>query len=462
MASFSDRVCVQADRAYSYDEITQLADSLFRDRERSLGMILCDRTVDTLMAYLGCLRNRMVPILLPVEIGAAALARLLDVYRPSFLVMPEIAANRLSIHAAYKKFQWRSLSFFYLDSHPVVLHEDLALLLTTSGSTGDPKLVRLSAQNIDSNARSIQVALSIEQDSCPINLLPLHYSFGLSVIHSHLLRGCRFSLTTAGIAEREFWDVFKTTGVTSLYGVPYHFEMLKKFRFERMSLPSLGLMAQAGGRMQLELQQYFYNLGKKKGFEFVCMYGQTEATARMTILPTAMFEEHSSSVGKAIPGGVLKIESADANGVGEVVYSGPNVFLGYADCADDLSHGDQFHGVLHTGDIGLLDAEGYLYLKGRKKRFVKIFGHSISLDHLEHLSRAVEPQTVVVGRDDKVIFLLPQASIEKVRQHLVDNASIQASALEFIACNEFPMTPSGKIDYNSLGIRYLSDDPSSI
>ena len=455
---FGDAPCIQGETSLSYRQVAEQADALFAGRQRAVALLLCARSSATLLGYLGCLRADIVPVMLPDDTSSSALQVYRERYRPAYIWLPAARREELGLTGAPLLAELYEFQLLACEGQSPGLHDSLALLLTTSGSTGDPKLVRLSGRNLQANADSIGSALNILPQSCPITLLPFHYSFGLSVINSHLNQGCRLVLTGQGLAERGFWDLFRQHAVTSFYGVPYHFEMLKKFRFERMTLPSLTLMAQAGGRMADELKNEFHQLGRLKSFSFVCMYGQTEATARIAILQADQFEARHGSVGCAVPGGEISIDRPDSDGVGEVVYQGPNVSLGYATDAEDLARGDDNLGVLHTGDIGYLDADGFLYLVGRKRRFVKVYGHSINLDHVESLLKEHVPESAVVGRDDCIQVLITQGSPDPVREFLLERVRIQPAALFVRKVEALPYTASGKPDYGSLAARYLPDE----
>lgn len=159
------------------------------------------------------------------------------------------------------------------------------MLLTTSGSTGSPKLVRLSKENILENAKSIAQYLDIDQNERAITSLPMHYSYGLSVINSHLISGATILLTEDSYIQRDFWVFAREQRVTSFSGVPFTYEILKKMKFWNRNLPTLRTLTQAGGKLSNELIEYFAKNAKLRDVNFYVMYGQTEATARMSYLP---------------------------------------------------------------------------------------------------------------------------------------------------------------------------------
>jgi len=338
------------------------------------------------------------------------------------------------------------------------MHEELALLLTTSGSTGSPKLVRQSYKNIKSNAESIVKYLEISELERPITTLPMNYTYGLSIINSHLLKGATILLTNKSFMEKEFWEFFKEYRATSFGGVPYTYEMLHRLRFTRMNLPSLTNFTQAGGKLIPELHKEFAEFAEKKGLRFYVMYGQTEATARMSYLPYQKAVEKCGSMGIAIPGGDFLL--IDANGhiidtsnvVGEIIYHGPNVTLGYAECGEDLNKGDERHGILETGDMAIRDNDGYYYIVGRKKRFLKIFGNRVNLDECERMVKSeFDIPCACIGHDDSMqIYLTNSVLVDTVRKFLSEKTGLNHIAFNVRCIAEIPTNDSGKTLYEAL------------
>jgi acyl-coenzyme A synthetase/AMP-(fatty) acid ligase len=269
----------------------------------------------------------------------------------------------------------------------VELHPDLAMLLPTSGSTGSPKVVRLSGVNLESNAHAIAEALRLRGCDRAITSLSPAYSYGLSVLNSHLAVGACLVLSEASVTDPGFWTRARAAGVTTLAGVPYTFELLDRLGFDAgRDCPTLRLLTCAGGRLPAERVRDFADRGARQGWALAVMYGQTEATARMAVLTPELAAEHPSSVGLPIPGGSFEIRDPDREGVGEVVYRGPNVMMGYATRVEDLSRGPDL-AELRTGDRGRM-ADGLLHIEGRTSRFAKVRGLRVDLDDVE---RALEP-----------------------------------------------------------------------
>lgn len=326
-------------------------------------------------------------------------------------------------------------------------HPDLALCLTTSGSTGSPKLVRLTKQNILSNAEAIAEYLHIDEHERAITMLPMYYSYGLSIINSHLIKGATILLTDKTYAQREFWTFLKEQQATSMAGVPYTWEMLKRLRFFRMDLPSVTYMTQAGGKLNADLAKEYIENAQAMGKRFIVMYGQTEATARMSYLPWESAHEKYASIGVPIPGG--QFELADD---GELIYYGPNVCMGYAECAEDLMKGDENRGCLHTGDMARVDEDGYYYITGRKKRFVKVWGNRCNLDQVEQLVKSnITAQCAAAGVDDQITLFVTQDGMEEsIRTLLSEKTGLNIRAFQVRKIDAIPVKESGKIDYQQL------------
>lgn len=421
----------------------------------SLVFSFCENTVGSLIGYVGFLAHGIVPLLLDKDLDAALCERLIATYRPGWLWRPQ-GQNGPCAQAVLTLENYELLP---TGLAPYPLHPDLALLVSTSGSTGSPRLVRQSHRNILSNAMSITEYLMIDNRERPVLNLPMHYVYGLSVINSHLLAGATLLLTTQGMMQREFWSFVKEQNASSIAGVPYTYEMLKKLRFMSMQLPALKTLTQAGGKLQPELHREFASYARKNGKAFVVMYGAAEATSRMGYLPAEKSLEKCGSMGKAIPGGRFCIidergnEIDRAGQVGELVYFGGNVTLGYAECGDDLQKGDERDGCLHTGDMVRRDEDGYYYVVGRKKRFLKIFGNRIGLDEVENLVRAAFPDMscACAGRDDCLyIFITDESYADDVRQFVAKKTQLHHSAVRIKTLPDIPKNSAGKILYARL------------
>jgi len=401
------------------------------------------------------LRARVPAALLAGGIPSEQLANLLAAYRPNYLWLPRgRAAETPNAVEVYAKGGYVLLS---TGAEPLRAHNDLALLMTTSGSTGSAKFVRLSCGNVAANAASIAAYLNIAGEDRAITTLPMHYVFGLSVINSHLQAGARIALTDASLMEKRFWEQVKAQRSTSLSGVPYTYELLKRLHWERMKLPDLKMLTQAGGKLSAALVAEFAEHCRQKGIRFYVMYGAAEATARMAYLPPQLALEKPGSIGVPIPGGELWIEDENGNAitrsgvVGELFYRGPNVSLGYAQRREDLALGDERGCVLATGDLALRDADGVYSIVGRKSRFVKLFGNRVNLEDVEQLLRGAGIDCACAGDDSllRIYITNPALSDDAVAaaQRLTQ---LHPSAFRSCVIDCIPRNAAGKIIYAEL------------
>lgn len=335
------------------------------------------------------------------------------------------------------------------------LHPELALLLSTSGSTGSPKLVRLSEANLDANTAQVRAALGVRADDVAALTLPLSYCYGLSVLTTHLAAGASVLLTDHSVVDECFWDRARGAGVTTLAGVPHTFELLERSGFAERDLPTLRYLTQAGGRMDPDRVQRFARLGRERGFDLFVMYGQCEATARMACLAPHLAESRPDCVGRPVPGGEVSLED------GEIVYRGPNVMLGYATSPSDLALGRTVD-ALRTGDVGELTADGLLRVTGRRARFVKVLGHRVDLDTVEARLRAEGHDVRVAGRDGLLALTARGAASAPAREHVrraaVRAAGVPADAVRVTAVEEHPLLTTGKTDHAAV-LRAASPQP---
>ncbi len=336
------------------------------------------------------------------------------------------------------------------------IYPPLGLLLSTSGTTGSRKYVRLSRDAVVANARQIAGALAIDQTSVGVAHLPLHYSYGLSVVTSHLIAGGRICLVNNSITSSSFWSKIGNAGGSHFPGVPFHYAALARLG-SGLAPDSIKVFTQAGGALDLRVQRKIHEWAAQRGGQFFVMYGQTEASPRMTTLQHADFATKSGSVGAALAGGRLSIVDASgapapADTIGTVVYEGPNVMLGYAMSRSDLGKGDEMMGRLETGDLGRLDADGFLYLTGRTKRFAKIAGYRLGLDEIEQELNPVCP-VACLDLGEKIVVAHEQESETALKsriRELADTYKVPSSSFALRKIVQIPRAASGKIDYARL------------
>jgi len=314
----------------------------------------------------------------------------------------------------------------------------------------------LSAANIEANARSIAEYLVLGPDERSLASLPLHYSYGLSVLNSHLTVGATVVLTDEPVTARAFWTLVKDARITSMAGVPTTWDILRQIRFARMTIPTLSYCTQAGGRLSNEVTQYYADWARSARKRFYVMYGQTEATARIAFVPPERLPDKIGSVGIAIPGGALSLVDVhghiitESGQTGEIVYRGPNVMLGYAESAEDLARGDECGGVLRTGDLARRDSDGYYFIVGRTKRFAKLFGNRINLDEVEALLHRHGIVNAVTQREERLLIGVEQADPDHVLRLVCAELQIHQSGARVMRLGAVPRSSSGKVQYPAL------------
>ena len=432
--------------------------------QKQLVFLLCGLNSETLIGLLAAAAAGHATALIDPAAPEDVLRNLIEAYQPELVLgsrdfgeklraVTDAAAALDSAESRAGAVEWIATK---AERPSVEIHAPLGLLLSTSGTTGSRKYVRLSRDAIVANARQIAGALAIDQTSVGVAHLPLHYSYGLSVVTSHLIAGGRICLVNNSITSPSFWSKIGDAGGSHFPGVPFHYAALARLG-TGLAPDSIKVFTQAGGALDLRIQKKIHDWAAQRGGRFFVMYGQTEASPRMTTLQHADFATKSGSVGVALAGGRLSIldESgapAPADTIGTVVYDGPNVMLGYAMSRSDLGNGDEMNGRLETGDLGRLDADGFLFLTGRTKRFAKIAGYRLGLDEIEQELTAVCP-VACLDLGEKIVVAHEQESETALKsriRELADTYKVPSSSFALRKIVQIPRAASGKIDYARL------------
>lgn len=445
----------------SYEDLIEFGDKVASViSERSLVFVMCTNSIGSVAGYASFVNKGMVSVLLNAHLEKELLDNLVETYKPEYIWVPTEMCTEYEKYNAqnvFSEYGYTLLKTTFDANYE--LYDELCIMLTTSGSTGSPKFVRQSYKNVESNAKSIVQYLELNSSERPITTLPMNYTYGLSIINSHFMVGATLLVTDKGLMQKEFWKFFKGAEATSFGGVPYTYEMLERLRFFKMELPSLRYMTQAGGKLTPELHKKFAEYAGQKNVKFIVMYGQCEATARMGYLPAEKSLEKYGSMGIAIPGGKFKLIDVNGNDItephvtGELVYYGPNVTLGYAECGQDLIKGDERFGELCTGDMAKFDEDGYYYIVGRKKRFLKIYGNRVNLDEVDRMIKTKFDNIDVAsaGIDDHMyIFVTEERYANDVVKFVVEKTGLNPAAFQSIVIDSIPKNDAGKTLYKEL------------
>lgn len=455
---YASHIAVETEQGkkMTYAQLEETANSIAAEmKPRKFTFCLCENTIGSFVGYVAFMKHNIPTVLLDASKDIEIIEDLIAHYQPQYVWCPTKRTADLSYGIPVMEYE--NYTLLQTEKQEYEIHPDVLLCLTTSGTTGSPKLVKLTEENLRSNAESIAEYLKITEKERAITSLPMYYSFGMSVINSHLIKGATLLLTDKAVIQREFLNFLKDGKATSIAGVPYTYEMLRRLRFLKMDLPDLKTMIQAGGKLNANIVKEYVEAAQASGKEFIVMYGQTEAAPRMSYLPFDKALEKYASIGIAIPGGKLSVrdvndqEIATPDNDGELIYEGPNVCMGYAECIEDLAKGDENHGVLHTGDVARFDSDGYFYITGRMKRFVKVWGNRCNLDATEQLVKGITTSCACVGVDDKITVFVTTDGLEtKIKDYLCDKTGLNIRAFEVRTIPEIPTLPSGKLDYQTM------------
>lgn len=400
---------------------------------RSLAFIEAKNTVKTVVNYLAAVRCRHVSYLVE-DIRHERVSQLTETYRPRLVLTDDETI----------------LSDAAVD---YALHPKLSLLLSTSGSTGSPKFVKLSLANLHANATSIAEYLRLDDTDRAYHHLKTFYSYGLSVVNSHLAVGAALVLTDNSVASPDqFWGDFRTFGATSFAGVPFTFETIAAAGFDPTAFPSLRYATQAGGKLGPDLVTHFATTLQAADRRFYVMYGQTEASPRISYLPPELALRHPTSIGRAIPGGRLLVVDDDGNPIetigtpGQLAYEGPNVMMGYATTPAALA-GDETPQRLLTGDLAVRIEGGLFEITGRLSRIVKPLGLRVNLDDLQAMILRVTGIEVVATGNDKCIALATRSHTRIPLDQISAATGVPRSLFHVTRYDEYPRLPNGKLDY---------------
>ncbi len=442
-----------------YFDILDLAKTLFPHYAgKKVVLVSIDNDVMGIGGYLATILSGHVPLLTDLKLGCEKINKIIASYSPEYAwVKSTSVLNFPHWRTEFSRDGYTLLSCSAKRSE-VNIHDALAILLSTSGSTGSQKYVRISLDNLLSNSASIATYLNLHRKDSAITTLPPSYSYGLSIIHSHIYVGGSIAVTKKTFFDRGFWDFLKASEVTSMSGVPYHYEILEKLRFRSMKFKHLRTLTQAGGPMSEGLTKLFAEYCCENGMRFFSMYGQTEASPRISYVPSENALTKAGTIGIPIPGGALELQTqagvvlTSPFVTGELVYRGPNVCLGYAECRADLALGDVNCGVLHTGDLAERDDEGYFRIVGRQKRFIKLFGHRVNLQEIES-NLSGQFNVACSGKDNLLEVYLVKgnaAQAIEIKQQLMSSLRVGTQYILIYEVDELPRNESGKLLYANL------------
>ena len=448
VTNYSDLGCVRdGSRIVTYSELLTLGQARIQGlpKTRSLVLLKCSLTIDAIAAYVALVIAGHVPLMIEDSLSDGLVQQIVSAYKPGAIITPASGVDILGRG----------------DSPP--MHPDLTVLLSTSGSTGSPKFVRLSSAGLLANAHMIIDYLRLSAAERALLHLPISYSYGLSIIHSHLLVGAMVCLTRSSVMQPAYWEDLRAAQATSISGVPFFYQTLRRLGEARLDVPSLKTLTGAGGRFDPKLVTFFAGWAHRTGRKFVIMYGQTEAGPRIAYLPAEAALQAPDAIGVPLRG--IKIELLGASGApvlsgapGEMQVRSPAVMMGYAMEASDLVRGDDLQGVLATGDIAIRGEDGLLRIVGRSSRMIKVYGLRVNMDEIETSLMRLGYRASCMGTDDRLRILLEETGgaptgeiTHATRKLITDLFSLPAAGVEVrVATSPIDRTGSGKISAAAL------------
>ncbi|MCR5601019.1 MAG: AMP-binding protein [Ruminococcus sp.] len=444
----------------TYGELAVLMDTIGEKvQSRSLVFQLCKNTAGSVAGYLGFIEHEAVPVTLNSKIDPELLGNLLDIYTPAYIWCPVEETERFGYEKVFETLGYALLKTGN-DIYP--LNDMLQLCMTTSGSTGSPKLVRYKKGNLEANAKNVAAAFGWTENERAVCDLGMQYTMGLNVINTHLYVGAVLLLTTYNLMSGEFWKYVREEKGTNFTGVPFSYEIMKRLHFERMDLPDLHTLSQGGGKLTdarfEELAKYAADNGKR----FIASFGTTETSARLACLPAELALTKTGSIGRAIPEGELFLVNengdvlTDKVAEGEMCYKGPNVTMGYAVCREDLMKGDEFGGVYRTGDLARRDEDGCYYVTGRLSRFLKLLSYRVSLDQCERLiAQEFGIECACAGTDKRMnIYVTDDSKQKEIVDFITTKTGLFKNQFKVIKVPEIIRNDTGKIRYAMMDQMY--------
>ena len=426
-------------------------------KDKSLILIVSENSLGSLLAYIFCIINNHVAIIIDSKTTKQNIIKIFKNYQPNFVFLSK--KRKLSL----KKICSEKYTFFDQSlmknqiNKKKKLNNNLSLLLSTSGSMGSIKFVKLSRNNIKHNTDSIISYLKINSKDSAITNLPISYSYMLSVINTHFEAGASIVISKYSLIQKEFWKILKNSKVTSFNGVPYTYEMLTRIGLKNIKINTLKYLTHAGGKLEKNKLKEIINFCKKNNLKFFSMYGQTEASPRISYLKPEFSKKKIGSIGKGIPGTKIYIINNTGKKIlkpfeeGEIICEGKNVFIGYSKNYKDLKNANEEDYKLKTGDLGFFDKNGFFYITSRISKIAKIFGNRVDLGALETLM-SQKGYKVACLSDNKKVFIFIEKKYNK--KNLINTISkitnLNINSFELIKLKYLPRTTNNKISYNEL------------
>jgi len=442
----------------SYKQVFKETNEIKKEiKNKSLILIVSENSLGSLLAYIFCIINNHVGIIIDSKTTNLNILKIFKNYQPNYVFLSK------KTKSIFKKICSEKYIFFDQSlmknkiNKKKKLNENLSLLLSTSGSMGSIKFVKLSRNNIKHNADSIISYLKINKKDSAITNLPISYSYMLSVINTHFEVGASIVISKYSLVEKKFWETLKNSKVTSFNGVPYTYEILTKIGIKNIKIETLRYLTHAGGKLEKDKLKEIIKFCKKNNLKFFSMYGQTEASPRISYLKPEFSERKIGSIGKGMPGNKIYIIDSSGKKIlkpfveGEIICEGKNVFMGYSENYNDLKKANEENYKLKTGDLGFFDKDGFFYITSRISKITKIFGHRIDIGTLENLMSQKGYKIACLSNDKKIfIFIEKKYNKKNLINTISKITNLDIGSFELIKLKYLPRTSNNKISYNEL------------
>ncbi len=425
---------------YTYSNIGSFKSKFEKNfKNKSLVLLITSNSAFSILFYISLMatKKKIILLLINENIKEKFTKQIIKKYKPNYILTNKI----INLNKYYPK---RKFGNYFLLENKSINNENLnfinKLLIPTSGTTGNPKMVRLSLENLNENTKSIIKSLNIKKNDTTITTMPMSYSYGLSIINTFLVSNAKIVVCEDSIANKNFWKYFNHYKITNLNGVPKFYEFLNKLKFENFNKNSLRFITQAGGNLDLKYKKYLYNLSKNNKFIFYIMYGLTEASPRVSVLNVNKNKNKINSVGKPIKGVSIKIKLSKKNkksGIIEIY--GKNICLGYSEKINDLKKSDENNFKFISEDVGFLDKDKFLYILKRKSRISKIFGLRINLDDVEKRLLEAGIKAKCLANDKHILInIFKFSDKEKIKKIIFESYGINKNFIKVSSKNYQP------------------------
>tara|TARA_Y100001968_G_scaffold333232_1_gene394866 strand:- start:1306 stop:2733 length:1428 start_codon:yes stop_codon:yes gene_type:complete len=444
------------DKIFDEKSFKKIEESILeKTEEGSLSIIFDDHSLGTVLSIIGCYRAKRSFIL----IDASSVNTLQNNIINNFDVNNLIGSKSFLESSGYSLDsvnQYLGIVKINSIGEEEKIIRNPIILLATSGSSGNPKMVVLTFDNLLNNCRSILKYLDMDESTRSINSLPCSYSYGLSILNTTLYSGgLYFCSDQTSYIRDQFWRNLSSYKINNFNGVPTTYRDIIRLGLLDRLPKSIDFITQAGGKLENELQQILLNWSRERGIKLFIMYGQTEATARLTFLELTKESNKLGSVGRPIPGVRLISSTRDSSILSseELIFKGNNISMGYAYNRSDLTIlKDMNHGILKTGDIGYQDIDNCIYINGRISRFTKIDGRRFSLEDIEQSLRSQGFDLYVIS-DDEFVYILSEHKIYEDQSNILSSiksqTGIRKAKIKFIK-TKIIINNNGKINYKAI------------